>query len=224
VEIYQTSDGGATWLSVFHNNPTQPGASASLPLGGIKNGMTFLDTRAGWVTGSIPQDGIVYLYTTQDGGISWSRQDLPLPAGFAANQYLPHAPVFFGKDGFLPLVVYMPDSTGFTFYHTNDGGQTWKGDPADISKVIKPGLPAFADAMHAWSWDGGAILYSSQDGAQTWESSTTSLDLGGRLAQLEFVPAPEHRFTGWALTGVDDSGQSQLYRTTDGRFWISLIP
>ena len=224
VEIFQTSDGGATWVSVFHNDPTQPGASDSLPLGGIKNGMTFLDARTGWVTGSIPQDGTVYLYITQDGGLSWSQQDLALPAGFAAYQYLPHPPVFFGKDGFLPLVIYLPDSTGFTFFHTNDGGLTWNGDPADVNRLIKPGNPAFADALHAWSWDGVTILYSSQDGAQTWQELTPSLDLSGRLAQLEFVPAPAGRFTGWALTNVDDSGKSQLYRTSDGINWTSLIP
>jgi photosystem II stability/assembly factor-like uncharacterized protein len=224
VEIFQTSDGGSTWLSVFHNDPTQPGTSDSLPLGGIKNGMTFLDASTGWVTGSIPQDGTVYLYVTQDGGISWSLQDLILPAGFAAYQYMPFPPVFFGMEGFLPLVIYLPNSTGFTFYRTNDGGLTWEGDPADATKVITPGRPAFADAMHAWSWDGGVILYSSKDSAQTWQGSPTTLDLTGLLAQLEFVPSPSGGFTGWALSGVDDTGRSQLYRTTDGINWTTLIP
>jgi len=224
VEIFQTSDGGATWVSVFHNDPSQPGSTDSLPLGGIKNGMTFLDANTGWVTGSIPADGDVYLYVTHDGGVSWSQQGLPLPAGYAAYQYMPQAPVFFGKDGFLPLMILMPGQTDFTFYVTHDGGLTWNGDPADLNKVIKPGLPAFSDAVHAWSWDGDAKLFFTADGAQTWTSTIATPDLSGILSQLEFVPAPAGRFTGWALTHVDESGHSQLYLSADGATWRPLIP
>jgi photosystem II stability/assembly factor-like uncharacterized protein len=224
VEIFQTSDGGTTWVSVFHNDPGQPGSSDSLPLGGIKNGMTFLNASTGWVTGSIPKDGDVYLYVTRDGGISWSQQRVPLPAGYPAYQYMPQAPVFFGKDGFLPLTIYKPDATVFTVYITHDGGLTWIGDPTDVHKVIQPGLPAFADAMHTWSWDGGTVLFITTDGAQTWEDAATTLDLGGRLSRLEFVPAPEGRFAGWALTRLDEAGHSQLYHTTDGFNWTLLNP
>ena len=52
MELFQTSDGGATWLSVYNNDPTRPDSSNSLPLSGIKNGMTFLDANTGWVTGT----------------------------------------------------------------------------------------------------------------------------------------------------------------------------
>ena len=224
VELFQSSDGGATWVSVFHNDSSQPGWSDSLPLDGIKNGMTFLDANTGWVTGSIPVNGEIYLYITHDGGVSWSQQSVPLPAGYAAYQYLPQAPVFFGNDGFLPLTIYLPDTIRFTCYTTHDGGITWSGDPTDANKVIKPGLTAFSDALHIWSWDGGTNLYSTTDGAQMWGSAITSLDLSGGLAQLEFVPGPASRFTGWALTCVDDAGRSGLYRTTDGSTWTQLIP
>jgi photosystem II stability/assembly factor-like uncharacterized protein len=224
VELFQTSDGGVTWVSVFHNDPSQPGSSDSLPLSGIKNGMTFLDANTGWVTGYIPVDGNVYLYLTHDGGISWSQQSVPLPAGYAAYQYMPRAPVFFGNDGYLPLIVYMPGTTNFTFYITHDGGLTWSGDLADPSKVIKPGLPALADALHIWSWNGGTHLDFTTDGAQTWEDTIATLDLSGRLSQLEFVPGPTGHFIGWALTRVDDAGYSQLYRTTGDYNWMLLIP
>ena len=224
VELFQTSDGGVTWVSVFHNDPSQPDFSDSLPLAGIKNGMTFLDANTGWVTGSIPANGSVYLYVTHDGGVSWSQQDVPLPASYATYQTLPQAPVFFGQDGFRPLMVYRPDRTDFTFYVTHDGGFTWSGDPTDVHRVIKPGLPAFADALHIWSWDGGTVLFKSTDGAQTWEAAAATLDLSGKLSQLQFVPAAAGRFTGWALTRVDEAGHSQLFRTTDGSTWTRLVP
>jgi photosystem II stability/assembly factor-like uncharacterized protein len=224
VELFQTTDGGATWVSVFHNDPSQAGSSDSLPLGGIKNGMTFLTASTGWVTGSIPQAGEVYFYGTRDGGVTWSQESVPLPAGYAADQYMPKAPVFFEEDGFLPLMIYKPGITDFTFYTTQDGGLTWNGGPADASRVIKSGLTAFADALHGWSWDGGASLYWTLDGAQTWEKNPASLDLSGRLSQVEFVPGPAGHFTGWALTHVEESGLSQLFRTTDGSTWAPIIP
>ena len=220
VELFQTSDGGASWTSVFHDDPGQLGASDSLPMAGIKNGMTFSNAQTGWVTGSIPADGDVYLYITRDGGVSWSQQSLSLPAGYAAYQYLPQAPVFFGKDGILPLTIYRSGSTDMTFYTSQDGGLTWSGDPADANRVIHPCLPAIADALHIWCWDGGASLYTSRDGGQTWEDIKASLDLSGNLSVFEVVPG----FTGWALTRFDDTGHSQLYRSTDGVNWTSLIP
>ena len=224
VELFQTADGGVTWASVFHNDSSQPGASDSPPLEGIKNGMTFLDANTGWVTGSIPENGKVYLYVTHDGGVSWSQQSLPLPAGYADYRYLPQAPVFFGKDGFLPLIIYLPDQTDLTFYSTHDGGLSWSGDPTDVHKVIKPGLSAFGDPLHIWSWDGATTLYATSDGAQMWEGVPASMDLNGRLSQLEFVPDSTGHFTGWALTRVDEDGHSQLYRTSDGSTWTRLIP
>jgi photosystem II stability/assembly factor-like uncharacterized protein len=219
VELFQTSDGGANWISIFHNDPGLAGSSDSLPLAGIKNGMTFSDALTGWVTGSIPVDGEIFLYITHNGGVSWSQQSLPLPPGYQAYQYLPQAPVFFGKDGYLPLTVYQSGTTDITFYTSHDGGLSWAGDPANANKVIKPGLPAFADALQLWCWDGGTRLYTSTDGAQTWQATQASLDLSGSLSRLEFVPG----FTGWALTRLDDAGHSQLYRTTDGTNWTPLI-
>jgi hypothetical protein len=42
---------------------------------------------------------------------------------------------------------------------------------------------------------------------------------------MEFVPGTAGGFTGWALTIVDDTGHSQLYKTTDnGITWTPLIP
>jgi photosystem II stability/assembly factor-like uncharacterized protein len=220
VELFQTSDGGATWTSVFHNDPGQAGSSDSLPLAGIKNGMTFRDTQTGWVTGSLPEDGEVYLFLTHNGGITWSHQGLPLPDGYEKYQYLAQPPVFFGMAGFLPLIVYRAGTPDLTFYITQDGGLTWSGNPANPDRVIQPCQSAIAEAHQLWCWDGGTSLYSSRDGAQTWAAGNPGLDLSGNLSRLEFVPGS----TGWALTHLDQNGHSQLYRTNDGLHWMPLIP
>jgi photosystem II stability/assembly factor-like uncharacterized protein len=225
VELFQTSDGGATWLSVFNDDPTRPDSSGSLPLSGIKNGMTFMDANTGWVTGTRPVDGEVYLFVTRDGGISWEQQGIPLPAGYDTYMYMPQAPVFFGNDGFLPLTIYLSDTTELTFYTTHDGGTTWTGDPTNANRVIVPGMYSFADALHGWSWNGGTAQFFTSDGGQTWSGMPASLDLSGRLSQIVFVPGSNGQFTGWALTGLDDAGHSQLYKTTDsGGTWNLLFP
>jgi photosystem II stability/assembly factor-like uncharacterized protein len=225
VEIFQTSDGGATWLSVYNNDPSRPDSSNTLPLSGIKNGMTFLDANSGWVTGTRPVDGEVYLFVTHDGGVSWEQQAITLPAGFNSYRYMPQPPVFFGSDGFLPLGIFMNNSTDFTFYTSHDGGNSWSGDPTNTNMVIKQGPYSFADSLHGWSWDGGTTLYATTDGAQSWSTKTTNIDLSGRLMQLVFVPGTGGQYFGWALTGLDDAGHSQLYKTTDnGGTWNPLVP
>jgi photosystem II stability/assembly factor-like uncharacterized protein len=219
VELFQSSDGGASWSSVFHDNPGQAGASDSLPLAGIKNGMTFRDDRTGWVTGSIPQAGQIYFYMTQDGGVSWTQQNISLPADYEAYQYLTQAPVFFGKQGFLPVTIYLPGRTVVTIYTSQDGGLTWSGDPANAGETIPAGLVAIADEQHIWCWDGGATISSTSDGARSWANSPAGLDLNSSLSRLQFVPG----FTGWALTQLDNAGHSQLYRTIDGIHWTPLL-
>ncbi len=225
VEIFQTSDGGATWLSVYNNDPTRPDSSNTLPLSGIKNGMTFLDANNGWVTGTRPVDGEVYVFVTHDGGVSWEPQAISLPAGFSSYQYMPQPPVFFGSDSFMAMGIFMSNSTDFTFYTSHDGGNNWSGDPANTNMIIKQGLYSFADSLHGWSWDGGTTVYATLNGAQSWSTKVTNIDLSGRLTQLVFVPGTGGQFIGWALTSLDDARHSQLYKTTDnGGTWNPLIP
>jgi len=226
VELFQTGDGGQTWSGVFHNDPQRPGAASSLPLFGIKTGLTFRDANNGWVSGSLSEDGTthagaIFLYATRDGGLSWSPQALPVPSGYERCQFTPAAPIFFGQEGFLPLLIYREADVLRVFYVTHDGGQTWTGNPADPSMAIpEPGRYAFADAIHGWSWDGSANYWFTVNGVN-WSGTFSSLDLSGQLIQLDFVPGG----TGWALTRIDDYGRAQLYRSQDGgASWTPLIP
>jgi len=70
VAVYQTTDGGMTWNQTYINDPNNSNARDSLPLGGIKNGLTPLNMRTAWVSGVVYSDGTVYLYRTDDGGVN----------------------------------------------------------------------------------------------------------------------------------------------------------
>jgi len=221
VGLYQTSDGGVTWTYVFHNDPTEPGASSSLPLEGIKNGLIFLTADDGWVSGSLPVPGNVYLYASHDGGVSWSHADIVLPNADAAAMTLAHPPLFFGQEGLLPLTLNLPDSTGLLFYASHDGGQSWS---ADGQTTVFPGRYSFADALHGWVWDGTQSLRMTADGGKTWQDLHSSLSPAGGLNQLQFVSNGSGGFTGWALTGLDENNHSQLYITeNNGATWVPLV-
>lgn len=222
VGLYQTSDGGVNWTSVFHNDPTEPGASDSLPLSGIKNGMKFQSADTGWVSGSVPVPGNIYLYTTHNGGGGWVQTSLPLPAGYENAMTMAHPPLFFGPDGLFPLTLYLPDSTGLLFYASQDGGGNWS---AEGRTPVASGRYSFADASHGWVWDGAGPISMTSDGGRAWENISPSLSLSGVLNQIQFVLAGSNGYTGWALTGLDESNHSQLFKTTDnGATWMPLIP
>lgn len=222
VGLYQTADGGVTWTSVFHNDPTEPGSSDSLPLSGIKNGMTFLNPREGWVSGSVPVTGNVYLYATHDGGVSWTQAEIPLPFGYEQAMTMAHGPIFFGQEGLLPVTLYMPDSTALIFYFSHDSGASWS---ADRQSPVWPGRYSFADALHGWVWDGNQPVRMSADGGLTWQDLPISLKLEGTLNQIQFAANGAGGFTGWALSSLDEKDHSTLYTTTDnGSTWMPLNP
>src|SRR5512137_2458364 len=64
VGIYSTTDGGANWTPEYVPEPGMPESAGALPGSGQKSGMTFIDTDRGWVTGSIPMDNYLYLYSS----------------------------------------------------------------------------------------------------------------------------------------------------------------
>ena len=223
VELYQTSDGGVTWTSVFHNDPSQPDSSDSIPLSGMKSGMTFLDADTGWVTGSRPMEGDIDQYITHDGGVSWDLQPISIPADLVECQFNTYPPIFFGENGFLPIHIYFYSGpVEQVFYVTHDGGATWAADPTNASQVIVPaGQYVFADAQHGFSWNGGPTMLITTDGAQTWSGMSPDLDLSDTLSMIDFIDGS----LGWALSNDWDSGVVELHQTFDGGgTWSQLIP
>jgi photosystem II stability/assembly factor-like uncharacterized protein len=216
VAVFQSSDAGATWSRVYVNDPTVAGAGDSLPLSGIKNGVTFLDAARGWVTGSVPMDGYVYLFRTQDGGQTWAHQAVNLPAGFEAAQTDAGAPRFFSATNGIFYAGLYAAVSATVFYHTTDGGATW----TPTFPVNLLGRYAIASLQDVWVWDGGPAMLVSHDSGVTWSQFGTNINVTDTLAGLDFVTAS----TGWALTG-DAAGHYSLYKTTDGgATWNALIP
>ena len=214
VNIYRTSDGGATWDAAYIMTPGGDSDPGALPFSGTKNGLAFSDMNRGWVVGTVPMDGFVWLYATRDGGSTWQKQDLVLPVGYETAFVSVDPPRFFksfeglppNNAGVLPVSIYLGDTTAMAFYVTRDGGDTWEAaQPAPgrgVYTIVSPDIFRL--------WDGSTLLFSN-DGGQTWTRLQPNIDLGESVAALDYVDG----FSGW-VSGLQQSGAGELYRTTDG--------
>jgi photosystem II stability/assembly factor-like uncharacterized protein len=216
VAIFRTSDGGESWSKVFTDDPGASGSSDSLPLVGDKNGITALDANHAWVTGAEPMNDLIYVYATQDGGSTWTLQNLAMPAGYSGAMTGPSQPVFFSaSEAVLPVQLFA-NTTGTDFYISHDGGQTW----AASTPIAQGGFLAVASATVFFVWDGGATLNVSQDAGASWSTLTPDITIKDDMVSMQFINAS----TGWVLTS-DANNHRMLRKTVDGgAHWTVLIP
>jgi photosystem II stability/assembly factor-like uncharacterized protein len=207
VALFQTNDVGSTWVRNFVNDPTVSGAASTLPLSGHKSGLTFRDLTHGWVPGETAVDNYVYFFATEDGGHTWSPQNVVLPP--IENQHIgAFTPVFFDQNnGLLPVNIFEADSNSTMFFVTTDGGNTWM----PTSSV--PGLNKYSviSRQEAVVWDGGPLLHITHDGMLTWAEVHPNINIADKMSQFQFFDAT----TGWSLT-IDENNHSILYQTVDG--------
>jgi photosystem II stability/assembly factor-like uncharacterized protein len=213
VDLYNTSDGGASWTLVDRTAPDSPG---SLPRVGFKTGITFRDASTGWVGAYTYQPDLVWLYRTNDGGRTWRQQMVTLPDTFKGQTIRTSAPHFFSAtEGVLPVTA--ADTFDTVFFQTRDGGETWTATAPVKARVQAEGrlLADFADPAHGFASD-GVMLYTTADGGTTWSTLTPGTSLAG-LEQLIFVSDRD----GWAVVG---HGRGNLLRTTDGGATWTPVP
>ena len=218
VAVFQTTDGGATWTQTYTNDPNSPNAKDSLPLGGMKSGLTPLNMQTAWVSGVTYSDGTVYLYRTDDGGASWSQvTTLALPP-VAQNTQVSFEPVKIvsAKDAFVTVRV-PSDQSQLAVFISNDAGNTWSFTP---TLIPNGGSADFLSATEAVIYN-GEQFYVTHDAARTWSIIPPDVIFGDSFALMDFVSAS----TGWVITVDPTTNQRSLYRTSDGGLtWSPVIP
>ncbi len=215
VAIFRTTDGGKTWVPLSQTpigSVLLSHVPTTFPFSGHKAGLTFVNASTGWA--AVFTDGILKLFVTHDGGVTWQGRTLSLPANELGFFMLP--PTFFtAHNGIVPIDFQFQTTpgSGKQFLVTHDGGASWQ---ATTPIPAYGGVVDVLDMAHVWvAVAQGSDLYRSSDGAQHWQKMTPTLPVHiTRFAQLDFIsPA-----TGWAigLQGSDANPKTVLLKTTTG--------
>jgi photosystem II stability/assembly factor-like uncharacterized protein len=218
VAVFQTTDGGATWDQTYTNDPNLPNAADSLPLGGIKNGLTPLNMQTAWVSGVTYSSGSVYLFRTDDGGANWAQvTSVPLPANAQnAQMGVEHLEFVTPSDAFMTVFMAAED-TRTAVYISNDSGDTFSLTP---TLIPNGGSTDFLSATEAVIYN-GEQFYVTRDAARTWSIIPPDIIFGDTFAMMDFV----NTLTGWVITVDPTTNQRTLYRTNDGgATWSPVIP
>ena len=173
--VFSSYDNGATWRTALSRSDSAgSGNMAGLPTDGRIMGVTFRNGDYGFIavarersaSGSLGP----FLYSTSDGGATWSPVELPLPkdvspdllAGFA-----PSAPRFIDDvDGLMAVDLVLPSGSARNLsYATSDGGTTWTvANRTSGTQTQRPGnqmkivpAPVIPDAVESQSALAGCL-------------------------------------------------------------------
>jgi len=237
VHIFETQDGGDHWELVYafadHLSDPDP-----LSIGGyypFTEHFAFVTTTAGFFS-----DG--RMFSTQDGGRTWSPRPINPPADlpdldctsndckYMDTISVPEFPS--SQDGLSVRRVYLTSEevmASFTYgdplkrlpefqylYYTHDGGQTW----VPTSSPVKIGTVSFLDGQRGWllgksdpDQTAPILLYQTTDAGKTWNQITANCPLL-LGSELQFIDDQ----TGFAFY---TEPASYIYRAWDMRVMTS---
>jgi photosystem II stability/assembly factor-like uncharacterized protein len=216
VAVYQSTDGGSNWTMNYTNDPTQPNAGDSLPLGGLKSFLTPRDMQTAWVGGVVYSEGTVYLYRSDDSGKTWSQLSLSLPAEAQTSQLTFEQMTFVSPNDAFFVMRIPADTSREAVYVSHDRGETWALTP---TLIPQGGSADFISAAEAVIFN-GEQFYVTKDAAQTWTIIPPDVVFGDSFSGMDFVNSS----TGWVIA-TDPANHHSLYKTTDGgATWTPIVP
>lgn len=231
--LFRTTDGGATWSDV-----TPPGAANV-----IQGNWFFLDAATGWFL--TPEGSKGTLYSTEDGGRRWAKEEVPFNMGhiyFALVKGQRYGWVLkdYGPaSGNHPVDVYMADSgRAWTLVHQGERPQNpntgigilpYGGTKTGI--VFRPDMGAGWVTVQ-YPDPGKYGLYVSKDRGRSWHKQKIPVPLN--LSDRRFVYMQVPRFFGEQMANVGvlplrfwrpDESVSVFFVTYDGgESWKATTP
>ena len=228
VLLMSTIDGGKTWQTMV--DTSQNPASLPTPYS-LSAEFTFTNPLNGWVTG-ISLNGDVYLYSTHDGGKTWSKSNITPIKGGNNNYFTQSYGPFWQNSHSGTLFVQYDANTDngishLATYQTHDAGKTWILGPSSPISTIP--LYSFLNAQEGWSFgfdtQGQYAIIHTSTGGLTWHTFQptglipTQADTQV-LISMQFINST----TGWLII-QDAQGNHDLFQTnTGGHNWRQLQP
>jgi photosystem II stability/assembly factor-like uncharacterized protein len=224
--IEHSSDGGRSWTFVSPPGCLQTCGPLSL---------SMVDAQNGYVVASSTQGQGSPVFSTQDGGATWTQiATMPSLGGVDVGGPLEGSQLVFTNNldgwavpGTYPVYNQSQQTPGGVIYRTTDGGLSWSAVPG-LPNGLQYTLPTFFGARDAvtlatkgTAYDKDPIAFVTQDGGATWTRYPVPVFEG---AQFQ----PGSVATRFAAVGPlqwrVDVG-SRLYETVNGgKTWQSFKP
>jgi len=212
--VWKTIDGGATWTNQL--SLTTAGQSWT-------NYVHFFDANNG-VAGGDPESGEFEIYTTSNGGTTWTR----VPAANIPN---PLAGEYGYNSGYYAVGNNMYFYTGKgRIFKSTDKGLNWTALAtntiiSDFGSATINGNMAWSDAntgmifRKTFSSTGtptGLTLYRTTDGGATWPAVTfTGITAGNKINDVTYVP-------GTTILVATSSAGGSWKSINNGTTWTAL--
>ncbi len=214
-QLYQTSNGGATWVRV----------DSGLPISGL---LGFQTPMLGYGAASIAGEGLNLVYRSLDGGRHWNRYLFPLPPAYRRVHVavdFRHPQLQGTTSATLPTVIEplsLRSHPSLIVYRTKDSGLRWSrgaglnlpygGSSTSWTSKGRSLVPevtvSFVDLNEGWAATARG-LYRTLDAGETWAKIETNISLRHGYG-LDFVSAR----VGFVL--VWNKNSQSLMRTSDG--------
>ena len=202
--VCTSPDSGETW------DISDPNALYT----GTVIGAGFASETVGFISYRCFFDNGPEIARTLDGGKTWTRLELDIPAEYAQYNMQPQNPMFSGNDGSYPIILLGKDGNDrTTTLHTHDGGMTWTWDgiPASDSNTLD--LP---EEAAAW-----VNTYLS---AQYTVLDTQTFDFDGNNYILLLVGSENPSVTGYQVFALEQKdGAYVLYAWNESYGWDSSL-
>ena len=173
-------------------------------------GAGFASETVGFISYRYFFDNGPEIARTLDGGKTWTRLELDIPAEYAQYNMQPQNPTFSGNDGSYPIILLGKDGNDrTTTLQTHDGGMTWTWDSIQASDSNTLDLP---EEAAAW-----VNTYLS---AQYTVLDTQTFDFDGNNNILLLVGSENPSVTGYQVFALEQNdGAYLLYAWNESYGW-----
>lgn len=177
-------------------------------------GAGFASETVGFISYRYFFDNGPEIARTLDGGKTWTRLELDIPAEYAQYNMQPQNPTFSGNDGSYPVILLDKDGNDrTTTLQTHDGGMTWTWDSIQASDSNTLDLP---EEAAAW-----VNTYLS---AQYTVLDTQTFDFDGNNYILLLVGSENPSVTGYQVFALEQNdGAYVLYAWNESYGWDSSL-